>query len=594
MQLKLSSNLSLPVDAVTQKFAFLGRTGSGKTYAAMKLAEEMLAATAQIIALDPVGIWYGLRLASDGKSAGISIPVLGGLHGDLPLEPGAGQLIADLVTEKALSVVLDVSLFRKKDRKRFVTDFAEQFFYLKKQSRSAVHIFLEESQVFVPQKTFRGEERMLGAFEDLCKLGRNFGIGASLISQRPQSINKDVLNQTECLVVGQMTGPQERKTILGWIVEKGAEKELCEQLPSLAVGTMALWSPQWLRKFIRVKIGRRKTFDASATPKVGRKSAPPRKLKKMELHALRETMKDVVERAEANDPRALQARIVALEAELRKASKGQRVQTKVVEKLIVKEADAAKITRAAGVAHDVGERMEKVGEQLRTIACSLEERLLQIGPKRQKELDEIDRLAGPPPIPPLLPDRKKEAEFAKKNIDYKARVHGRIVGVTAPDNGSERLAKGAREMLRALAINHPKPLTLIEVATLAGIPRGKSTFRNYRSLLKVRGLVDENGGRMSITDTGRALVGPVGQVQSTADILAMWKAKLKPATISDMLERLHEIYPKWTTRTELAEQVGLSRGVSTFRNYFSKLRANSLLEVNGEDVRASAALFTTR
>ena len=43
-QLRIAADLSLPVDAVTQKFAFLGRTGSGKTYAATKLAELMLEA----------------------------------------------------------------------------------------------------------------------------------------------------------------------------------------------------------------------------------------------------------------------------------------------------------------------------------------------------------------------------------------------------------------------------------------------------------------------------------------------------------------------------------------------------------------------
>ena len=46
-----AENERLPVDAVTQKLAFLGRTGSGKTYGATKLAELMLGAGAQIVAL---------------------------------------------------------------------------------------------------------------------------------------------------------------------------------------------------------------------------------------------------------------------------------------------------------------------------------------------------------------------------------------------------------------------------------------------------------------------------------------------------------------------------------------------------------------
>jgi DNA helicase HerA-like ATPase len=36
---------------------------------------------------------------------------------------------------------------------------------------------------------------MLGAIEDIVRLGRNFGIGVSMISQRPQSINTEVRNR---------------------------------------------------------------------------------------------------------------------------------------------------------------------------------------------------------------------------------------------------------------------------------------------------------------------------------------------------------------------------------------------------------------
>jgi ATP-dependent Clp protease ATP-binding subunit ClpA len=45
--MKIAKDLDLPIDAVTQKFAFLGRTGSGKSYGATKLAELMLEAKAQ-------------------------------------------------------------------------------------------------------------------------------------------------------------------------------------------------------------------------------------------------------------------------------------------------------------------------------------------------------------------------------------------------------------------------------------------------------------------------------------------------------------------------------------------------------------------
>ena len=80
--LKLSKGLELPISAVTQTFAFLGKRGGGKTYAASKLAEEMLTISAQIIVLDVVGTWYGLRVPKEPKGKAFDILVFGGLNGD--------------------------------------------------------------------------------------------------------------------------------------------------------------------------------------------------------------------------------------------------------------------------------------------------------------------------------------------------------------------------------------------------------------------------------------------------------------------------------------------------------------------------------
>jgi hypothetical protein len=69
--LKVADNLKLPeAEAITQEYGFIGRSGSGKSYAAMRLAELFLHAGAQIIAPDWVGIWWSLRLAANGKDPG--------------------------------------------------------------------------------------------------------------------------------------------------------------------------------------------------------------------------------------------------------------------------------------------------------------------------------------------------------------------------------------------------------------------------------------------------------------------------------------------------------------------------------------------
>jgi hypothetical protein len=127
----------LPIDAATQTFAFIARKGAGKTYAAGKLAECLIAAGAgvQVVILDSVGNWWGWRLLAEGKSEAYDIPVIGGLRGDIPLEATGGHLIADIIADTGRSLIIDISQFSKADRQRFATAFAERLWQQKKAER---------------------------------------------------------------------------------------------------------------------------------------------------------------------------------------------------------------------------------------------------------------------------------------------------------------------------------------------------------------------------------------------------------------------------------------------------------------------------
>lgn len=322
--LTLAPGLTLPTDeAVTQKYGFIGRSGSGKSYGSMKLAELFLGAGAQIIALDWVGIWWSLRLAAGAKAPGFEhVYIFGGEHADVELLPESGRLMADLIVDKHISVVLDVMHFRKAERTRFATAFAEQFFHRKKTARTACHLFIEEAQAYLPQMVRGDEARMVGVFEDIGKVGRNYGIGTTLISQRPQAINKDVLNQVEVLLAFQTNGPQERKAISGWTSENTAgAAAMMQELPGLPVGDALVWSPQWLRVAKRVHIAERTTYNASSTPTQQAKAIAPKRLAPADLDAIAVDLAATIEKAKADDPRELRKRIGELEAALKSKAK---------------------------------------------------------------------------------------------------------------------------------------------------------------------------------------------------------------------------------------------------------------------------------
>jgi DNA-binding Lrp family transcriptional regulator len=74
--LRISEDLSLPAEAVTETFAILANRGVGKTYTASVLVEELLKAGLQVAVSDPGGVWWGLRASADGTVPGLPIVVV--------------------------------------------------------------------------------------------------------------------------------------------------------------------------------------------------------------------------------------------------------------------------------------------------------------------------------------------------------------------------------------------------------------------------------------------------------------------------------------------------------------------------------------
>ena len=99
-KLKISNQLSLPVDLVTESIAIIAIKRAGKSYTARRITEQIFKAEQQIVIVDPKGDWWGVRSSADGKGPGLSIVILGGEHGDIPLEVGAGELVARMVVEQ--------------------------------------------------------------------------------------------------------------------------------------------------------------------------------------------------------------------------------------------------------------------------------------------------------------------------------------------------------------------------------------------------------------------------------------------------------------------------------------------------------------
>ena len=266
--------VSLPVDA-SEKLAIVGISGSGKSYAAGKMAEEWVTAGVPVGILDPVGIWFGLRCGADGNpGGGIQIPVLGGMHADAPLpEPEAA---AYALAKLGQSVVFDLSESRMEETQLWAARFAENLMGPGNAPENPCHVVLEESPIFVPQSgsLSKWNKRCKYAFCHLARVGRNRGYGLTVITQRAACVDKNTLTQCGSLLLLRIAAELDRKTITGWISENatGITKEaydtMLKELSEAKPGTGWLWSPQWGGGFTKLTVAPRRTLHPNARQRV--------------------------------------------------------------------------------------------------------------------------------------------------------------------------------------------------------------------------------------------------------------------------------------------------------------------------------------
>ena len=553
MALRLAEQLELPRDAATQTYGFIARKGGGKTYAAGKLVEELLALDVPVIVIDPIGNWYGLQIARDGKGEGFRIPVFGGARANVPVLAGQGDALARLIASRNLSAVIDVSSFRKNERKRFVADFAESLFHEIKTQPAPRLVVFEEAQVFAPQRAGSGNERLLGAVEDIVRLGRNYGLGSALISQRPQSVNKEVLNQVEALFVGQLSGPQERKTIADWVTERGADRRLLEELPGLEPGTMVVWSPQWLRLLRKVKIGRKRTFDASATPVLGKQRAAQPRASTLDVDELRCALSALAEPTPKRSVgKADSVRLAMLDAELAK--------------LRAREVDR--------------EQMTLVASRISTALQALQQLTAEL----------MQLLAG---AAHSAPAAVPEPVTAPVVVSPRAPAQPRSPRAKPSSTASRPLRAGAMRMLTALATFHPGVMTRPQIARAAGLRVTSGTFSTYWSELRQQGYLEDAGaGLFRATDRGLAALGSARPTvpQTFAERRAFWEARLR-AGERRLLEFVVAAGDAGISREELAARAQMSVTSGTFSTYLSTLSNNRLITRVGSQLAVHAWLL---
>lgn len=548
--------VAIPDAALSQHIAILGKTGSGKTYAAKGVAERILSEGGRVCVIDPTGAWHGLRSSATGKSGGFPVVIFGGEHADLPLGGAHGEAIAEIIGTSSDPAILDTSLMRVGERTRFFADFADA---LVRKNKGPLHLIIDEAHLFAPQGKVNDPQSgaMLHAANNLVSLGRSRGLRIILITQRPAKLHKDSLTQVETLVALRLIAPQDRAAVEAWIKDNADEKqgrEIIASLATLKTGQGWVWAPE-IGILDRVSFPKIKTFDSSQAPD-GSDAGDGPVLAKIDREAIQKRLEIVAADAVANDPVRLKAEIAKLKRDV--ATKP----TAVVDDAAL--ADAERRGYERGFREGAAAAKAVLEPKADAIMVAVHDLRTVIAPKPKYR---------PPDMRPAL------AQPARLSRQPSANGHARP-GTALP--------RAERRILAALA-QYPGGRTKNQVAILTGYAVNGGGFNNAISSLRTSGFLIGSGDNLDITDPGIEALGHFDPLPTGDALLAHWLGQLGKAE-REALRVLVGAWPKAMSKEEVAAQAGYAPDGGGFNNAVSRLRTLELVAGRGE-LKASDALF---
>lgn len=512
----------IPDSALTQHIAFVGKTGSGKSYAAKGIVERLVKEGRRVCVIDPGGDWWGLRAAANGKGPGLPVAVLGGSHADVAIAPTAGADVARFIAEHNLPCVVDVSEWYKTDQIRFMTDFAETVY---KENRAALHLVIDEADQYSPQNPMPESRKLSNRMEMIVRLGRKRGFRVMMITQRPQILHKNVLTQVNTLVSMRLTSPQDKKAIQDWIrdnASKDDEKRVLQSLSRLDQGVGWVWAPEEdiLEKTAFPKT---KTFDAGRSPEDGEVYIEPTNFAEVDTKALSKLFAPPPaedEKTVSPGPAAPDPRVPELEEQLRS---------------MTFERDQFHATACA---------MDKENQQLRTaledLAAKARATLEEVG---EVIIPTIEQAAIAPDSPALPP---------------------------VPQNGAPQ-SRSSDPLIAAAESIWPVRLTWSQLCAMCGRKARGGHFNKTKKQLQESGLVTTDQGLVTLTSPPSRSAG-----LSPADLLE----QNLPNPANRMFAAIRR--RPGMTREELAAELGMQPRGGHWNNGFSILRNNDLVSDEGD------------
>lgn len=608
-------NHPIPDAALDDRLGIVGTTGSGKTYGAGTCVERIMAKRGRVVIPDPLGVWWGLRLAADGKTpSALDVVVFGGPHADLPISPQHGALIGETVAGMRESAILDLSGFETAAaERRFMLAFLDALY--RKASGEPVHLVFDEADLWAPERILDREgdaTKLHGMMQTVVRRGRVKGLTSWLISQRPAALSKSVLSQVDGLVAFRLTASQDRKALGAWIegqADKAEGAAMLGRLPTKARGEAVVWLPA--RGILAdVAFPAKTTWDSSRSPKRGETRARI-DLPALDLGGLKERLTTVEAETKANDPKALRAEIARLQRELREALSKS---AENIQKLCEPDPAALAEVEQRGYARGFDEAFVRgvralgdIWSELLKPIFKLKEGFEEIAELHDRLFNAVEgRAEGAPSLFDAPSEHWSRMDGKWPAIEARIREAAGVAAIAprpAPSlpprspsrakpttPSSDRPLGAERRPLAVLASVYPAGMTEAAWAVAAGLKRSGGTWAAYVSRLRSAGRIERRGDEFFATKDALLELGDAVPAMPPPgpELVEFWAGRIPGA--GPMLRELSRAYPRWLTRDDLGSRLGLAVSGGTFSAYLSRLRSPGLIETDGQRVRAAASL----
>ena len=548
------SDLPIPVAALEDCGAILGRRGTGKSNTMTVLWEHELDAGHRTVMIDPKGDRWGIRLMPDGSKSRFDVPIFGGPHADYPIAEDMGEALAKLIAGHDFSCLIDLSELHLAAQHRFMTPFAEA---LLKHNRAPITLFMEEADQFANQDQRYQPAKLLHHVMNLIMLGRQRGIIMWMATQRPAKLSKNLLSQVETFIGMGVRSPNDRVAFMDWF--KGhstdAAKKIEETIGSLKPGEAWVWVGNE-EFFERVTFSMAQTFDSGRRPKHGETVASV-KLNRLDHDSISAALGDMgIAKADEPEP---------------KPGKAQ-----------AKPADDAELKSVKQQLSDTKYQLGQAEIQIKSLTVQLRSRDEALAVIKKYAVSfEVEA-----PIPAATGGNAAKAAVVEELTAKPPK--------SSPPAGDADAGLGAeRKILSVLASVFPKPLTEARWSTVCGMKRTGGTWKTYKSRLRTAAYIMQlHDGRWAATAEGvNALGGNIGIEFPPAgpELVRFWAGKL--GGVGPMCEMLIDAYPKYLSREILAQSLKMAATGGTFKTYLSRLSGADLIEKRGAEVRLTVEIM---